>query len=55
MNTVQDHYREILNYFDNRSTNASAGSFNAKLKSFRATLRGVNDIQLFVAKESEPA
>lgn len=24
------HYQAILNYFDNRSTNASAESFNAK-------------------------
>ncbi|MBI9054158.1 MAG: transposase [Bacteroidales bacterium] len=43
-----DHYRGILNYFDNRSTNASAESFNAKLKAFRATLRGVKDIRFFL-------
>jgi transposase len=48
MNTIHDHYREILNYFDNRSTNASAESFNAKLKAFRATLRGVKDIRFFL-------
>lgn len=48
MNTIHDHYREILNYFDNRSTNASAESFNAKLKAFRATLRGVVDIKFFL-------
>ncbi|MDA3953547.1 MAG: transposase [Bacteroidales bacterium] len=48
MNTIHDHYKEILNYFDNRSTNASAESFNAKLKSFRATLRGVTDISFFL-------
>ena len=30
--TVYSHYPEILNFFDNRSTNASAESFNAKLK-----------------------
>jgi transposase len=30
--TVYTHYPEILNYFDNRSTNASAESFNAKKK-----------------------
>lgn len=47
-NTVHVHYREILNYFDNRSTNASAESFNAKLKAFRATLRGVTDIKFFL-------
>ncbi|MDT0649713.1 transposase, partial [Zunongwangia sp. F297] len=26
----------MLNYFENRSTNASAESFNAKIKAFRA-------------------
>lgn len=48
INTIYDHYEDILNYFDNRSTNASAESFNAKLKAFRATLRGVNDISFFL-------
>lgn len=48
MNTIHDHYKEILNYFDNRSTNASAESFNAKLKAFRSTLRGVKDIRFFL-------
>lgn len=33
----------ILNYFVNRSTNASAESFNAKLKNFRTVVRGVRD------------
>ncbi|WP_413511909.1 hypothetical protein [Myroides odoratus] len=28
----------MLNYFDNRSTNASAESFNAKIKAFRIDL-----------------
>ena len=46
--TVYAHYPEILNFFDNRSTNASAESFNAKLKAFRRTLRGVNDIKFFL-------
>jgi len=47
-NTIQDHYQGILNYFDNRSTNASAESFNAKIKAFRSTLRGVRDINFFL-------
>jgi len=47
-NTMHDHYQGILNYFNNRSTNASAESFNAKLKAFRATLRGVRDINFFL-------
>jgi len=46
--TFYSHYPEILNYFDNRSTNASAESFNAKIKAFRATQRGVRDIPFFL-------
>lgn len=46
--TIHTHYREILNFFDKRSTNASAESFNAKLKAFRAALRGVCDIKYFL-------
>jgi transposase len=34
--SIQMHYKPILNYFNNRSTNASAESFNAKIKEFRA-------------------
>ena len=46
--TIYTHYQEILNFFDNRSTNASAESFNAKLKAFRAVLRGVSDVKYFL-------
>ncbi|MBP3942282.1 transposase [Sphingobacteriaceae bacterium WQ 2009] len=46
--TIQLHYKTILNYFDNRSTNASAESLNAKIKSFRAKLRGVRNIDFFL-------
>jgi len=46
--TVYAHYPNILNFFDNRSTNASAESFNAKIKAFRATQRGVTDIPFFL-------
>jgi transposase len=46
--TIYTHYQNILNFFDNRSTNASAESFNAKLKAFRATQRGVTDIAFFL-------
>lgn len=46
--SISAHYKTIVNYFDNRSTNASAESFNAKIKSFRAVLRGVNHIQYFL-------
>ena len=46
--TVYEHYEEILNFFINRSTNASAESFNAKIKAFRANLRGVIDVDFFL-------
>ena len=46
--TIYEHYDEILNYFVNRSTNAFAESFNAKIKAFRAQLRGVTDLKFFL-------
>ncbi|MGV8090775.1 MAG: transposase [Mangrovibacterium sp.] len=46
--TIYTHYQEILNFFDNRSTNASAESFNAKIKAFRSVLRGVRDVTFFL-------
>lgn len=46
--TIQNHYKTILNYFDNRSTNASAESFNAKIKAFRAQFRGVRNVEFFL-------
>jgi transposase len=42
------HHPQILHYFDNRSTNASAESFNAKLKAFRSVFRGVRDTTFFL-------
>ncbi|UAY57304.1 transposase [Arachidicoccus terrestris] len=41
--SLQTHYLAILNYFNNRNTNASAEAFNAKIKSFRSSARGVRD------------
>lgn len=41
--SIRLHETTILNYFLNRSTNASAESFNAKLKNFRTVVRGVRD------------
>ncbi|MET7255217.1 transposase [Dyadobacter fermentans] len=35
-------------FFNNRSTNASAESFNAKIKDFRSSSRGVRDIPFFL-------
>ncbi|MFR1242977.1 MAG: transposase [Butyricimonas faecihominis] len=46
--SVFAHGGRILNFFNNRSTNASAESFNAKLKDFRAQFRGVLDIKFFL-------
>jgi len=45
---LHNHLDTILNYFPDRSTNASAESFNAKLKGFRALVRGVCDKKFFL-------
>jgi len=47
-NSINYHWESILNFFDNRSTNAHAESYNAKLKLFRANLRGVTDVKFFL-------
>ena len=46
--TIADRRGEILNYFINRATNASAESLNAKIKLFRAQLNGGVDVMLFL-------
>ena len=46
--SINYHWDNILNFFDNRSTNANAESYNAKLKLFRANLRGVKDVKFFL-------
>lgn len=46
--SIAAHHPYILHYFDNKSTNASAESFNAKLKAFRSIFRGVRDTQFFL-------
>ncbi len=46
--SIQNHYLDILNFFKHRSTNAAAESFNAKIKAFRATSRGVRDVEFFL-------
>ncbi|TDE13764.1 DDE transposase [Dyadobacter psychrotolerans] len=51
--SIEGHYIEILNFFNNRSTNASAESFNAKIKAFRSTSRGVRDISFFLFRLSK--
>lgn len=47
-NSLEHHLPNILNFFDNRNTNANAESFNSKIKGFRANLRGVTDIRFFL-------
>ena len=48
MRTFQIHYDSIANFFNNRSTNAAAESFNAKIKDFRRNFRGVTDVKFFL-------
>lgn len=48
MNTIRINYQGIVNYFENRSTNASAESFNAKIKAFRSQFRGVRNKEYFL-------
>lgn len=48
MNTIRLNYDGIVNYFENRSTNASAESFNAKIKAFRTQFRGVRNKEYFL-------
>ncbi len=48
VNSLEYHLENILNFFNNRSTNANAESFNSKIKAFRANLRGVSDINFFL-------
>ena len=46
--TFYENYDEILNFYNNRSSNAPAESFNAKIKLFRANLHGVTDKRFFL-------
>ena len=47
-NSLEYQLDNILNFFDDRNTNANAESFNLKIKNFRANLRGVTDIDFFL-------
>ena len=40
LETFENHNETIINYFEERLTNASAESFNAKIKAFRTQFRG---------------
>jgi transposase len=48
VNSLEYHLENILNFFNNRNTNANAESFNSKIKQFRANLRGVTDVKFFL-------
>lgn len=52
-NTIKQNLENILNFFITRNTNANAESFNAKIKLFRANLRGVVDIPFFLFRLSK--
>jgi len=45
--TIKRHLGGILNYFENRATNAAIESFHSKLKLFRQRTRGVVDKSFF--------
>jgi transposase len=51
--TIQTHYQNIINFFNNRSTNAAVESFNAKIKAFRRVFRGVKDKAFFLFRLSK--
>jgi len=46
--TLYNYDDNISNFFNNRSSNAAAESFNAKVKDFRRQFRGVVDIKFFL-------
>lgn len=50
--TIYERENDIVNYFIHRNTNASAESLNAKIKNFRAQLRGVVDVKFFLYRLS---
>ena len=45
--TIKRHLGGILNYFQNRATNAAIESFHSKLKLFRQRIRGIVDKAFF--------
>ncbi len=51
--TITNNYDSILNFFNNRNTNAGAESFNAKVKALRREFRGVSNIPFFLYRLSK--
>lgn len=46
--TLANHHDRILNFFNDKRTNASAEAFNSKLKHFRTEFRGVNELSFYL-------
>ncbi|WP_346343081.1 transposase [Bacteroides pyogenes] len=40
--TFYKHYNDIVNFYNNRSSNAAVESFNAQIKLFRANSKGIS-------------
>lgn len=51
IDTFENHNQTILNFFVNRATNANAGSFNVKVKAFRAQFRGLIPYKVIIGKK----
>ncbi|MFY7912135.1 MAG: transposase [Emticicia sp.] len=51
--TIENNYEKTLNFFDNKNTNASAESFNAKIKVFRNQFRDVRNVNFFLFRLSK--
>ncbi|MCM1311839.1 MAG: transposase [Bacteroides sp.] len=52
IDTFPTHCDTIISYFNDRLTNASAESFNAKIKDLRRQFRGINDTAFFLFRLS---
>jgi len=50
--SIHNHKETILNFFNNRTTNALAESFNSKIKAFRSMFRGIRDLEFFIYRVS---
>ncbi len=48
IDTFENYYQTILNFFVNRATNTNVEAFNAKVKAFRAQFRRVTDIPFLI-------
>lgn len=48
VHSLDKHFGDILNFFDNRNSYASAEFFNSKIKGFRANDKGVIDVKFFL-------